>query len=170
MMSNIASLKELRCPNCGSGDILPLGKKGAMGSEVAAAFFGGAIANLAVSSNASKQSAGPVESLSYKCKSCKNKFASLPFVAADGDVLPVPCKINFTRLKSFVGAAVVQIVYLNGVSCGPIKNGKMISFHTENRWNTLFVTDAYGVAFPDVYRFEALPGGEVHVRFNRKFV
>ena len=169
-MSNIASLKDLRCPKCGSDDILPIGKKGAAGGEIAAAFFGGAIANLAVSSSASKQSVSAAEPLSYRCKACKNKFTSLPFEATDGDVLSVPCRINFTRQKSFVGAAVVQMVYLNGISCGPIKNGKTISFHTESRWNTLFVTDAYGVAFPDIYRFEAVPGGEVNVSFNRKFV
>ena len=169
-MSNIATLKGLRCPKCGNEDIIPVGKKGAAGGEIAAAFFGGAIANLAVSSSASKQSVSSVEPISYRCKACKNKFTSLPFEAADEDALPVPCTINFTRKKSFVGAAVVQMVYLNGVSCGPIKNGKTISFQTENRWNTLFVTDAYGVAFPDVYRFEAAPGGEVNVSFNRKFV
>lgn len=169
-MSTIASLKDLRCPACGNEDILPIGKKGAAGGEIAAAFMGGAIANLAVSSSASKESAGTAEPLSYRCRACKNKFVSLPLEAADEDILSAPCRINFTRQKSFVGAAVVQMVYLNGVSCGPIKNGMTISFSTENRWNTLFVTDAYGVAFPDVYRFEAGPGGEVNVSFNRKFV
>lgn len=169
-MSNIASLKDLRYPTCGSDDILPIGKKGAAGGEIAAVFFGGTIANIAVSSRASKQSVSAAEPLSYRCEACKNKFTSLPLEAADEDVLSVPCRINFTRQKSFVGAAVVQMVYLNGISCGPIKNGKTISFHTESRWNTLFVTDAYGVAFPDVYRFEAVPGGEVNVSFNRKFV
>jgi len=38
-MSNIANLKDLRCPECGSDDILPIGKKGAAGGEIAAAFF-----------------------------------------------------------------------------------------------------------------------------------
>ena len=169
-MSSIATLKDLRCPKCGSDDILPVGKKGAAGSEIAAALLGGAIANLAVSSSASKQTAVAAEPLAYRCRACGNKFTSLPLEAADEDVLPSPCTINFTRKKSFVGAAVVQMVYLNGISCGPIKNGKTISFQTENRWNTLYVTDAYGVAFKDIYRFEAVPGGEVNVSFNRKFL
>ena len=160
-MSNIATLKDFRCPKCGSDDILPMGKKGAAGGEIAAAFLGGAIANLAVSSSASKQTAAAAEPLAYRCKVCGNKFTSLPLEAADEDVLPAPCTINFTRKSPFVGAAVVQMVYLNG---------KTISFQTENRWNTLYVTDAYGVAFKDIYRFEAVPGGEVNVSFNRKFL
>lgn len=169
-MSNIASLKDLRCPKCGSDDILPIGKKGAAGGEIAAAFFGGAIANLAVSSSASKQSVSAAEPLSYRCKACKNKFTSLPLEAADEDVLSIPCRINFTRQKSFVGAAVVQMVYLNGISCGPVKNGKSLTLETSNRYNTMYVTDQYGAAFPGAYRFEAEAGGHVDVRFKRKFV
>ena len=81
-MSSIATLKDLRCPKCGSDDILPVGKKGAAGSEIAAALLGGAIANLAVSSSASKQTAVAAEPLAYRCRACGNKFTSLPLEAA----------------------------------------------------------------------------------------
>ncbi len=169
-MSSIATLKGLKCPQCGSEDLLAVGKRGAGGGEIAAVLLGGAVANLIVSRNAVKEGSGSAEPLGYRCRACKAKFQSLPLTAAGEDVLSAPCTIYFTRLGSFVGAMVAQVVYLNGVRCGAVKNGKTISFQTSNRWNTLFVTDQYGVAFADMYRFEAVPGGVVEVKFNRKFV
>lgn len=167
-MNTVATLKGLSCPQCGSEDLHIKGKPGSTGAVMAGVLFGGAIANLAVSSNASKN----VETvpISYACKNCKHKFQTFPLSAPVEDILEVPCVINFTRLGSFVGSAVVQVVYLNGVNCGPIKNGKTITLQTGNRWNTLFVTDQYGAAFQSYYRFEAVPGGVVEVKFNRKFV
>lgn len=168
MMDTVATLKGLRCPQCGSEDLDVNGKAGSMGKEIAGAFLGGAIANLAVSSNASKN----VETvpLTYTCKNCKHKFQSFPLAAQREDILAAPCTISFTRVSSFVGALVAQVVYLNGVNCGAVKNGATITLQTSNRWNTMFVTDQYGVAFKSVYRFEAVPGGTVAVRFKRKFV
>jgi hypothetical protein len=93
-----------------------------------------------------------------------------PLEAAADEYLSAPCTINFERVSSFVGMAVVQIVYLNGVKIGPIKNGKTVSFATAVKYNTLYVTDQGGVAFKGNYRFEAQPGGTVNVRFNRKFL
>ena len=130
---------------------------------------GGAAANLIASKSASKNGNQDVTPLSYACNECKHKFQSLPLEAPEEDVLSEPCTINFTRLKSMVGAIVVQTVYLNGVNCGPIKNGKTLTLQTSSRWNTMFVLDQYGVAFPSVYHFEATPGGIVDVKFQRKF-
>ena len=168
-MNTIATLKGLKCPQCGSEELqIKEGKAGGTGKAMAGGILGGAIVNLVVSSNASKN----VETTpsSYVCKSCKHKFQTMPLDAPEEDILDAPCAINFTRLGSFVGSAVAQIVYLNGVNCGPVKNGKTIALQTSNRWNAIFVTDQYGVAFPSVYRFEAVPGGMVEAKFLRKFV
>ena len=167
-MDTIATLKGLKCPQCGTEDLTIKGKEGGVGASVAGALIGGAIANLAVSHSASKN----VQTIpiSYACNHCKHKFQTYPLHASPEDILNAPCTIHFNRLGSFVGAAVAQIVYLNGVNCGPVKNGKTIVLQTANRWNTLFVTDPYGVAFKSVYRFEAVPGSTVEVKFNRKFV
>lgn len=167
-MDTVATLKGLRCPQCGSEDLDVKGKAGSMGKELAGAFLGGAIAHLAVSRSASKN----VETvpIAYVCKNCKHKFQSLPLAAQQEDILSAPCTISFTRLSGFVGALAAMVVYLNGVNCGVVKNGATITLQTSNRWNTMFVTDQYGMAFKSVYRFEAVPGGTVAVRFKRKFV
>ena len=167
-MNTIATIKGMSCPQCGSEDLNIKGKVGGVGAGVAGALLGGAIVNLAVSSHASKN----VETvpIAYVCNGCKHKFQSLPLSAPEEDILDAPCTINFTRLGSFVGAAVAQIVYLNGVNCGPVKNGKTLTLQTSNRWNAMFVTDQYGAAFPKAYRFEAVPGGTVEVKFRRQFV
>lgn len=167
-MNAVATLKGLCCPQCGSENLIIKGKAGGGGASVAAAFFGGAVVHMAVSSHASKNvTTTPV---AYICGNCKHKFQTLPLNAPAEDILDVPCTIHFTRLSSFVGGAVAQMVYLNGVNCGPVKNGKTIVLQTGNRWNTIFVTDQYGAAFPSCYRFEAVPGGEIQVKFLRKFV
>lgn len=78
-MGTVATLKGLRCPQCGSEDLDVKGKAGSMGKEFAGAFFGGAIAHLAVSRSASKN----IETvpLTYICKNCQHKFQSLPLAA-----------------------------------------------------------------------------------------
>ena len=167
-MDAVATLKGLACPQCASEDLTIKGKVGGAGAGVAGALLGGAVVNLVVSHNASKNvQTTPV---AYVCKGCKHKFQSFPLNAPPEDIVGAPCAVHFTRLGSMVGAAVAQIVYLNGVNCGPVKNGKTVTLQTGNRWNTLFVTDQYGAAFPSVYRFEAVPGGALEVKFNRKFV
>ncbi len=66
--------------------------------------------------------------------------------------------------------AVAQHVWLNGVKVGTVGNGKSISFPVHTKYNTLFVTDQYGVAFKGNYKFEAVSGGTVDVRFKKKFL
>ena len=167
-MDAIATLKGLKCPQCDSEDLTIKGKAGGVGAGVAGALLGGAIVNLAASHSASKNV--QTTPIAYVCNNCKHKFQTFPLSTLPEDLLDSQCTVHFTRLGSMVGAAVAQIVYLNGVNCGPVKNGKTIMLQTGNRWNTLFVTDQYGAAFPSVYRFEAVPGGAVEVKFNRKFV
>lgn len=164
----VPSVKNLRCPSCGSGDLNVTGVKGALGKSVAVTAAFGAIGNLVAGSNAAKNA--ETEPLQYKCAACGNKFVSYPVPAAGEDILSVPYTISFTRQSSFVGAAVPQIVYLNGVKVGPVKNGQTITFQTFGRYNDIFVTDHTGVAFRSYYKFEAQPGGSVAVRFNRKFL
>lgn len=167
-MNEIATLKGMKCPQCGSEELLVRGKPGGAGKAIGGVLLGGAAANMIVSSNAAKNvQTGPI---AFTCGKCKHKFESLPLFAPEEDVLDTPCTITFTRLGSMVGAAVVQMVYLNGVNCGPVKNGKSLTLETSNRYNTMYVTDQYGVAFPGAYRFEAAPGGHIDVKFKRKFV
>jgi len=60
-------------------------------------------------------------------------------------------------------------VWLNGVKVATIDNGKTITFETSVRHNVIFLTDQYGVAFKDDYRFEAKSGGTMEFQFKRKF-
>ena len=163
----LPSLYALKCPKCGGQDLLPLGEKGAAAAAFGKQFAFGAIGNLVASSNAQKDAVtSPIQ---YKCKKCNNKFVSPPLQAGPDEMLSAPCTVNFTRLSSFVGMAIVHVVYLNGVKVSPVKNGKTVTFPTYLKYNTIFVTDPHGVAFRDIYRFEAQPGGVVNVKFNRKF-
>ena len=167
-METVATLKGLKCPRCGSEHLTVTGKKGALGASIATGAAFGAIGNLVAARQANANTA--TEPLQYKCQNCANKFESLPAVAPPEDVLDTPCTITFTRLGSFVGMAVPQFVHNNGVNLGSVKNGKSIAFTTNNRYNVLFVTDQFGVAFKSEYRFEAQPGSSVSVRFKRKFL
>lgn len=170
-MSDIATLKEMKCPKCGSEELLIRGVPHGVAKEAAGFLLAGSLANVVASKKAEKNGqTEPVAPIAFRCKSCKNKFESLPLIAPEEDVLSEPCTITFTRLKSMAGCAVVQVVYLNGVICGPVKNGQSITIETSNRYNTIYVTDQYGAAFPDDYHFEATPGGHVEVNFKRKFV
>jgi Zn finger protein HypA/HybF involved in hydrogenase expression len=165
--SAFPSLYRLACPKCGSGDLEIKGTEGSLAKAVGVFAAFGAVGNLVMSANAEKNL--ETKPIKYKCNSCSNKFTSMPLPAQPDEFLDAPCTISFERVSNFVGMAVAQIVYLNGIKIGPIKNGKTITFSTVVRYNTLFVTDAAGVAFKGAYRFEAQPGGNVHVRFNRKF-
>jgi len=163
----LPSLYKLCCPSCGSSMLQALGEKGSVAKSMGTYLAFGAIGNMVASSRASKNAETPP--IQYKCTACKNKFVSAPLQAQADELLAAPCTINFQRLSSFVGAAIAEIVYLNGEKIGPVKSGKSLTFQTGVRYNTIFVTDPHGVAFQDMYRFEAQPGGTVEVRFNRKF-
>ena len=128
----------------------------------------GAVGNL-VANSISKDDY-TFEPINCKCLTCGKKFETLPLVAQPDEILPQPCKIIFTRMSSFVGMAVSQSIWMNGVKISPIKNKQTIEFMTFTRYNTLFVTDQFGVAFKADYKFEAQPGGVVEVRFKRKFL
>ena len=164
---SVPSIYNLKCPHCGTSDLQILGKKGAMGKAIAVGAAFGAIGNL-VANSMSKEDY-TFEPVNFKCKICKKKFQSLPLNAQPDEILQKPCKIVFTRLSSFIGMAVSQNVWMNGVKIGTVKNGKTIEFVTYTKHNTLFVTDQYGVAFKTDYKFEAQQGGCVEVKFKRKF-
>jgi len=161
------SLFELKCPQCQSKDYIALGVSGGTGKYVATQLAFGLIGQLAASSAAKKNM--DVEEINYKCKQCKYKFSSLPLQAKSEELLTIPCTIQFTRISSFVGSAMLNVVNLNGIKMGALKNGQTLAFQTNIKYNILFVTDQHGVAFPDAYRFEAQPGGNVMLRFKRKF-
>lgn len=168
MVEKTMTLKGLKCPKCNCEDLKINGKPKALAKEMTNFLLFGGVGNIVASKMASKNY--ETVALSYECKKCKHKFESMPLIALEEDILESPCTINFTRLNSFIGCAGAQMVYLNGVNCGPVENGKTITLKTDSRWNKVFVTDPYGVAFPDVYCFEAVPNGVVNLNFKRKFV
>ncbi|MDR0835581.1 MAG: DUF805 domain-containing protein [Tannerella sp.] len=164
-----ASMRELKCPHCGKDDLTVLGIKGALGKSIATTLAFGAIGNIVAGKNAAKNT--ETEPMQYKCNSCKQKFSSEPLQASPEEILSAPCTINFKRTSSVVGAAVPYIVYLNGIKIGAVKKGQAISFQTNVKYNTLFVTDHHGVAFKNGnYKFEAQPGASVYALFDRKFL
>ena len=166
--TNYPSLHKLTCPKCGQKDLKVLGTKGAKGASIGVGMAFGAIGNL-VASSLSKDEAA-VQPVQYQCKACKNKFDSLPLNAEPDEILEQPCTINFNRLSSFVGMAVTQGVWLNGVKVGSIDNGKSMTFQTFTKHNTVYVTDQYGVVIKDDFKFEAQSGGTQDINFKRKFV
>lgn len=166
-MPDIATLKGLRCPHCGGEQLTVTGVKGALGASAVTSLAFGAVGNLVAGKNAAANTA--TEPLQYKCTNCGNKFESLPLGAPPEEILDAPCTVTFTRESSMIGAAVPQILYLNGVKLGAVKNGASLSFSTSSRYNVLFVTDQHGVAFKSEYRFEAQPGGCVATRFKLGF-
>ena len=164
---NVPSVYTLVCPKCGKNDFKILGTKGSKGAALGIGMAFGAIGNMVANSVSKKDIT--LQPVQYKCKSCGNKFESLPMVAGADEILDEPCTVNFKRLSSFAGMAVAQHVWLNGVKVGPVSNGKTITFKTFTKHNTVFVTDQYGVAFKGDYKFEAQNGGSVDINFKRKF-
>lgn len=165
--TNYPSTHELVCPKCKSNNLKILGTKGSKGTALGVGMAFGAIGNL-VANSISKDDY-TFQPVKYKCNSCGKKFDSLPLNAKPEEILDKPCTIKFTRLSSFVGMAVSQNVWLNGLKVGSIGNGKSITFQTFVKHNTVFVTDQYGVAFKGDYKFEAQSGGTEEIRFKKKF-
>ena len=165
---NAPSTYYLKCPYCGAGNLQILGKKGSLGASIVVGGVFGAVGNLVA--NSMSESDYSYHPMNYRCLTCRKKFESLPLTAQPEEILAQPCRIVFTRMSSFIGMAVAQHVWMNGVKIGPVKNGKTLEFMTVLRYNTLFVTDHMGVAFKGDYKFEAQPGGIVQVRYKRKFV
>jgi len=162
--NNIMTIKDMKCPVCGADEFIAIGSKGAGWRMIIGAFIGWFLFRQFF---AKKITANwPVY---YKCKKCKHKFLGEPVEAPREEILSAPCVIQFERTWNLVGAALLQIVHLNGLKIGTVKNGKTITFQTHVRKNVIFVTDQYGVAFSDQLTFEAQPGASMSVRFNRKF-
>jgi hypothetical protein len=162
---NAAVLSALKCPQCDSKDYIPLGKKGAAGKALATQIFIGGVGNI-ISARSDAKSVSS-EPLQYKCKKCKSKYLAEPSESTPEEHLSEPCRITLQRIANMVGAALPQVVYLNGIKVGTVKNGKAISFNTRVRENVVFVT-VQGVAFPDACKFTAEPGGSTVILFNRK--
>lgn len=161
------SLFGLVCPKCQKDSLKILGTKGAKGKAAGIGMAFGAVGNLVASSMSKNDFT--LQPVQYQCNACKGKFETLPLVAGPEEALETPCTVHFTRLSSFVGMAVNQDVWINGVKVATVGNGKSVTFQTSVRHNVIFVTDQYGVAFKGDYKFEAQSGGTVEVRFKRKF-
>ncbi|MGX8773981.1 MAG: hypothetical protein ACSW8G_02870, partial [Bacillota bacterium] len=128
----------------------------------------GAIANVALDSKS--KSDFEYKPVRYQCLGCKNKFEADPLAAPEEEILAEPCRVVFHRLKSAVGMAVTQQVFLNGIKVGNVGNGQDLEFLTFTKHNTVFVTDQAGVAFPGSYTFTAESGGTEEIQFKRKFL
>lgn len=162
------SIYALACPKCNSKDYRILGAKGGKGQAIGMGMALGAVGSLI--SNSMNKDDFSIQPMRYKCNACKNKFEAMPFKATPDELLDAPCTVHFKRLSRFTGMAVSQHVWINGVKAGVVGNGKEISFPTYTKHNTVFVTDQYGVAFKGDYKFEAVSGGNVEIRFKGKFV
>jgi len=161
------SLANLYCPSCRTNNWKAVREVGSGGKNAGAIIFG-AVGALVISSQSAKNfSSYPFK---YKCLNCKATFESAPLNATPQEVLESPCHIVFTRVSSVVGIAVVQVVYLNGVKIGPVKNGQTIEFSTQTALNVIIVTDHLGNAFPSIHRFQSQAGGRVEVNFKRGFI
>ena len=160
----LPSIHYIKCPHCGGAEFRILGKKGAMGKSLAIGAAFGAIGMLVA--NSIEEQKYEFEPTNYKCKGCGKKFESMPLVAQPEEILPEPAVVSFKRKGSFVGMAVTQFIWLNGVKIAGIKNGKTIEFPVFTRYNTLFVTDQMGVAAKGNMKFEAQPGQRVEVAFK----
>ena len=160
------TLVGIKCPNCGvkTIELLVLAQQ----LPVSVNNYFGAVGNI-VSSSRSKDNF-EIKPVKYQCLDCKNKYEALPNEASSDDILKKPCTITFERLSSFIGGAVRQQVFLNGIKMGTIKNGSKLTFETNTRTNTIFVTDHHGVAFKGHYTFTAEEGGEKYIKFKKKFI
>jgi len=163
--SNAPTLYRMKCPYCGSDIFRPLGLKGAMGKSIGIGAAFGAIGAMVASSMS--QGDLSYEPIKYQCEICKKKFEALPLKAQPDEILSAPCRITITRLSSFVGMAVSQMVYINGIKVGSLSNKGTVMFDVVTRYNTLFITDQYGMVFrKNCMRFEANPGDFMTFRFK----
>lgn len=164
---NVPSFNYIKCPKCGSNQYRILGGQlsaGKIGMGIALGAVGSLLAD------SMDDGVAPYAPTRFKCSSCKHKFESLPSQALPEEILSAPCRVVFTRLSSFVGIAVTQTVWLNGLAIGRVDNKQTIEFPVYTRYNTIYVTDHMGMAFKGHYSFEAMPGGSIQVNFKRKFV
>jgi hypothetical protein len=156
-----------RCPKCGSAEWRPLGLPGYMGRAFMVALFGIIGNGIASSSLRSRKDNDP---FILKCEGCGGKWEASPSEAAEEEWIEFPCEIAINRPGGFVGAAVGQYVFLNGIRVGVLKNGGVLNFQTNVKHNILYCTDLSGAVFKDYRRFEAEPGENKSFSFNRKFL
>jgi len=156
----------MRCPYCGNGDYIPLGKKRSAFQQVAGGLAAGALpVTAAMVMNRQARDLSEIKPLQYKCAQCKKKYEFAPLAAAPEEMLESPCTINFQRVKALKGSAEVYTVYLNGAPICTVSNGGTFSFETNITYNNIFVGMGDGIVFHDLFRFEATPGAVVNVRF-----
>ena len=156
-----------KCPQCGSSEWKVTGLPGAAGRAVLVGLFGLIGNAIASSSLKNRKDDDP---FICKCDSCGNKWEAIPVNAPEEERLESPCKINVTRPGGFVGAAVGQFAYLNGIRMGILKNGNTMTFETNVKHNLLYFTDLSGTVFKDYKHFDAEAGGNRNFNFNRKFL
>jgi hypothetical protein len=165
--------KELRtnaaqkCPKCGSAEWSPLGLPGYAGRALMMVLLGLLGNGIASSALRRREDNDP---FILKCEGCGEKWEAAPSEAAEEEWLEFPCEITISRPTGFVGAAVGQYLFLNGIRIGVLKNGGSLSFQTNVKHNILYGTDLSGAVFKDYRRFEAEPGGHIAFSFNRKFI
>jgi len=160
-----ASVKDLKCPRCGGDDFKIVGAEG-----TAKRVFMSLLTGPFIYKWLYKKTIAAPWPIYYKCKKCGLKFAGEPAEASNEELLSAPCIIQFERVSGMFGAAMPQIVHLNGVKIAPVKNGKTMTFPTLVKHNVIFVTDHFGTAFAAPRTFEAKPGETVRIRFKRKFL
>ena len=156
-----------KCPHCGSSEWKITGLPGAAGRVILISFFG-LLGNAIASSGLKKLKDD--DPFIFKCNSCGKKWEAAPAAAPENERLESPCSITVERPGGFVGAAVGQYAYLNGIRMGVLKSGNSLSFKTNVKRNVLYFTDLSGTVYKDYKFFEAEAGSSQNFRFNRKFL
>ena len=164
------SLYQLKCPFCGNGSFIPLGVKRSAFKQFASGLSAGLAPVIAtVVANAQAGNLVEVVPLEYQCPQCKKKYEFAPLPANTEEILDQYCTVHFERAKMFKGSAGVYTVYLNGVPVDNVRNGEVVSFLTNLRYNTIFVGFGKGIIYRDYMRFEAVSGGDIRVFYDGSF-
>ena len=172
----------IRCPKCGSSQIVLTGAKGLKGKGMAqlvrmgansggggavGALVGGAIGGVAGAVSDSIAIKPTV--LLYRCGGCKEKFEAVPHETRPDEMLEAPFTVTLTKnVNIFLNEAVY--VYLNGMMVAYLEAAKStIVLQTAVRHNSIFLIELLGKKVKNgMYSFDASPGGSVNLLYNRK--
>jgi hypothetical protein len=157
----------LRCPKCGSNDLIPLGNSPSMISRLLNPLVE-EVAGEEYTERAHSVHSG-FQNIQYKCNACRHPFYPPLDGTKETKDFEDPCEIILHREKSFVGALMPLYVYLNGDFITTVNNGASVEFTTNKRQNVIVITANDGTAFPDMYQFNAENRKKIEVSFKRKF-
>lgn len=170
------SINNIRCPKCGSSQIVLTGVKGLKGKGVAKMISmgsggGGAVGALigGVAGTVAGNTIIKTTVLKYQCGGCREKFEALPHETKPEDVLETPFTVTFTKKVNLALNEGVY-VYVNGIVVAVLEAAhSTITFQTAVRHNTVFLIEYLGKKVKNgEFSFDAIPGGSIDLLYNRK--